>query len=631
MFKYENLTPFQLFCCNNFPFIEETFDSLTTYKMLCKIVGYLQDEIIPNVDNIGNSQNEVIGKFNELKSFVDNYFNNLDVQDEINKKLDTMATDGTLENIINQEIFGEIKNELDNLSTKSQETLISLSFHSEDNIITNFINFSNDGVNWKQIKLNNFYGRDPSFVFDKKRKCFYITVTPYSNQEYSFSIFKTYDFKTFIEKKLSIGNYYGEDIMGPDLFYDENNDNLIVNFSYKTGNKVNDVDNNEINEYNLYRTIIGNLDNFNELSIIEPPTKLILNGATNSCIIDSNIIYHNNLFYLNCKDDIQKIIQVYQSADGINYNLICNNILNNSNFNDNTIYLEGGSFFKFNDCFYILADSYYNLHTNIIGKTSDFINYEFSKTNLNLLRHSSVISSNDDNIKKILFDLQNFGYSSNDTLTFYPKTNNPSKLINDNFEGEITAIPGMLYTFLGNAHITNILNPFHCEKIDFMFATATNKIITIDKIENIDVNKKFINSLSFNSKLFNIFLNASTNAYPSNDFENLTEFNKDFINSYFEFTNGISLADGKAFRSGNIMCLFMDLHFSQTVNGYLSFATQKESVEVGILKPKSKILMNSDTSLIGNVAMFENANINANFNNVPSNSNHTIYAVYCCV
>lgn len=100
MFKYENLTPFQLFCCNNFPFIEETFDSLTTYKMLCKIVGYLQDKIIPTVDEIGNSQNELIEKFNELKNYVDNYFTNLDVQEEINKKLDEMAKDGTLQEII---------------------------------------------------------------------------------------------------------------------------------------------------------------------------------------------------------------------------------------------------------------------------------------------------------------------------------------------------------------------------------------------------------------------------------------------------------------------------------------------------------------------------------------------------
>ena len=100
MFKYENLTPFQIFCCNNFPFIEETFDSLTTYKMLCKIVGYLQEEIIPNVDNIGNSQNEVIEKFNELKSFVDNYFENLDVQEEINNKLDEMVESGYFDNLL---------------------------------------------------------------------------------------------------------------------------------------------------------------------------------------------------------------------------------------------------------------------------------------------------------------------------------------------------------------------------------------------------------------------------------------------------------------------------------------------------------------------------------------------------
>lgn len=101
MFKYEDLTPFQTFYCNsNFPFIEETFDSMTTYKMLCKIVGYLQDVVIPNVNQIGNSQNDLIDKFNELKNYVDNYFINLDVQNEINNKLDEMAKDGTLENLI---------------------------------------------------------------------------------------------------------------------------------------------------------------------------------------------------------------------------------------------------------------------------------------------------------------------------------------------------------------------------------------------------------------------------------------------------------------------------------------------------------------------------------------------------
>ncbi len=38
--------------------------------------------------------------FNDLKDYVDNYFDNLDVQDEINNKLDEMAADGTLINLI---------------------------------------------------------------------------------------------------------------------------------------------------------------------------------------------------------------------------------------------------------------------------------------------------------------------------------------------------------------------------------------------------------------------------------------------------------------------------------------------------------------------------------------------------
>ena len=38
--------------------------------------------------------------FKDLKEFVDGYFNNLDVQEEINKKLDSMASNGTLSNLI---------------------------------------------------------------------------------------------------------------------------------------------------------------------------------------------------------------------------------------------------------------------------------------------------------------------------------------------------------------------------------------------------------------------------------------------------------------------------------------------------------------------------------------------------
>lgn len=83
----------------NFPFIEQDFDALTNYELLCKVVEYL-NKVIANE----NVQNESIialyNAFNTLKDYVDNYFENLDVQEEINDKLDEMAEDGTLQEIV---------------------------------------------------------------------------------------------------------------------------------------------------------------------------------------------------------------------------------------------------------------------------------------------------------------------------------------------------------------------------------------------------------------------------------------------------------------------------------------------------------------------------------------------------
>ena len=41
-----------------------------------------------------------INQFIELKDFVEDYFDNLDVQEEINQKLDVMTQDGTLANLL---------------------------------------------------------------------------------------------------------------------------------------------------------------------------------------------------------------------------------------------------------------------------------------------------------------------------------------------------------------------------------------------------------------------------------------------------------------------------------------------------------------------------------------------------
>ena len=89
---YKHLTPFKRCVLQNFPFIEADFDALTNYGLLCKIVEYL-NKVLADVETLNNA-------FIELKAYVDNFFDNLDVQEEINNKLDEMADDGTLQEIV---------------------------------------------------------------------------------------------------------------------------------------------------------------------------------------------------------------------------------------------------------------------------------------------------------------------------------------------------------------------------------------------------------------------------------------------------------------------------------------------------------------------------------------------------
>lgn len=99
---YKNLTKipyFRRMVLQNFPFIEEDFDALTDYGFLCKVVEYL-NKVIEQQNLVNDNTDALHQAYIELKNYVENYFTNLDVQEEINNKLDSMAQDGTLQEII---------------------------------------------------------------------------------------------------------------------------------------------------------------------------------------------------------------------------------------------------------------------------------------------------------------------------------------------------------------------------------------------------------------------------------------------------------------------------------------------------------------------------------------------------
>ena len=75
-------------------------ESLSYYECLCALLDYLEKTIVPAVNNNAEILINLENYVKELKEYVDNYFENLDVQEEINNKLDDMATSGELAEII---------------------------------------------------------------------------------------------------------------------------------------------------------------------------------------------------------------------------------------------------------------------------------------------------------------------------------------------------------------------------------------------------------------------------------------------------------------------------------------------------------------------------------------------------
>lgn len=100
-FKKTRIPKFRRFVLQNFPFIEEDFDALTDYGLICKVVEYLND-VIESTNESSAQVAALTTLYNELKSYVDNYFDNLDVQDEINNKIDELVESGEIEGYINR-------------------------------------------------------------------------------------------------------------------------------------------------------------------------------------------------------------------------------------------------------------------------------------------------------------------------------------------------------------------------------------------------------------------------------------------------------------------------------------------------------------------------------------------------
>lgn len=89
-----SVQPFRFWCQKVLPLVYD--DSLSYYELLCKVVDYL-NKVIQDTNTLAGDVTNLHSAFTQLQQFVNDYFGSLDVQEEINNKLDELVNSGRLD------------------------------------------------------------------------------------------------------------------------------------------------------------------------------------------------------------------------------------------------------------------------------------------------------------------------------------------------------------------------------------------------------------------------------------------------------------------------------------------------------------------------------------------------------
>ncbi len=131
--KFKKLRPLHVQALTNFPYIEEDFDALTDYELLCKLGEYV-NKVSYNQQIIDKNNKEIVESIKELREYVEKYLVGFDELKELVNRLvsdfDLLKEDveQNKEDIItlNQKINTDISNlriELDNKISENYNIL----------------------------------------------------------------------------------------------------------------------------------------------------------------------------------------------------------------------------------------------------------------------------------------------------------------------------------------------------------------------------------------------------------------------------------------------------------------------------------------------------------------------------
>lgn len=524
-----NLSPFTRFCCTIGNLPSSYMVSLTYEEQLLWLCDYLQNTVIPAVNTNAEAVKELQELYVKLKDYVDNYFNNLDVQQEINNKLDEMAESGELSEIITHylQIAGllcfnttnDLKNATNLINGSFVKTYGNTIFNDgEGNFykIRTLLNTDNvDNINI--IALNNF----PTLIAELIKNND-ITILKNDVNIINDNLLNPLKYKKFI----FIGDSYGvgrsdNEIIKSWIDYCVQYLNISQNNYYKIAEQGSGFVRKGINEH-TFLTLLQSFEN--TISNKQEITDIILCAGVNDYSVqDSELSTAMTNFINYCKQNFPNAVIKFGMISNKNgltpddkneRNLINNYILRFYQLacTKGAFYLNGVE--KIMKYYYFFSSD--NLHPNASGYQylgagiaqailTGNVNWSFVNLENTKLTNENISSNNLEFIRKIFGDNLYFGCQGG-SITFNTSINENSdyhtvdigNLLNDNYfrtvEGSCPSIYTICKFTLENGNIWScpcVLNISNNGRVYlrtylFNFITGGMSQLTLTNIKKID-------------------------------------------------------------------------------------------------------------------------------------------------
>lgn len=261
----------QLQCIQNFPYVDDSINAINNWQLLQKVWSKCNEVI--DLSNLTQQQQV------ELYNYVMNYFTNLNVQDEIDNKLDSMISDGSFSELLDP-FFSIINNSILNLENNKRNKSSLITMNDLDQNVKEALTGGSTAVVGKQ-SVNNATIQDfaispnnLNFVDIQNANLLNINlVNDYYYNSSGNQVTGNYCSSDFIETgdyTINETTWYSNMSNGQYVLFDENQD--FIKIVSSTKQLVIDVENVKFIKMNILKTLI----NFNDLYLLKENNKFYI-------------------------------------------------------------------------------------------------------------------------------------------------------------------------------------------------------------------------------------------------------------------------------------------------------------------------------------------------------------------